>query len=153
MFHLISGLLLGIQKDIRVKSQKSMVFVLIRGLQKYPSLSVLSRQYPWLNSSKHPITSDASQSCSYSHFTLIKPILLGFYMHNIGICMFVSRKSIEFGVNVDALLSFLNCVPGLTELDICAEFLTDIWTSRILCYLQVNPKISHIKYEQIMFTY
>uniref|UniRef100_A0A671MJZ2 NACHT domain-containing protein n=1 Tax=Sinocyclocheilus anshuiensis TaxID=1608454 RepID=A0A671MJZ2_9TELE len=55
------------------------------------------------------------------------------------------RKNTEFDVNVDALLSFLSCVPGLTEVDIQAEYLTDIWTSKILSYLQVNPKISHIK--------
>lgn len=59
--------------------------------------------------------------------------------------MFVPRKNTEFDVNVDALLSFLSCVPGLTEVDIQAEYLTDIWTSKILSYLQVNPKISHIK--------
>jgi len=75
----------------------------------------------------------------------IYPSFLCFYMHNIGICVFVPRKNREFGVNVDALLSFISCVPGLTELDLRAEYLTDIWTSRILCYLQVNPKISHIK--------
>ncbi|KAK7163649.1 hypothetical protein R3I93_007639 [Phoxinus phoxinus] len=59
---------------------------------------------------------------------------------------FSGLKNIEFGVNVDALLSFISCVPGLTELDLRAEYLTDIWTSKILCYLQVNPKISHIKF-------
>ncbi len=48
-------------------------------------------------------------------------------------------------MNVDALLSFLNCVPGLTEVDVHSEYLTDIWTSRILSYFQINPKISHIK--------
>ncbi|XP_056109384.1 uncharacterized protein LOC130087183 [Rhinichthys klamathensis goyatoka] len=59
---------------------------------------------------------------------------------------FSELKNMEFGVNVDALLSFMSRVPGLTELDLRAEYLTDIWTSRILCYLQVNPKISHIKF-------
>ncbi|XP_067219391.1 uncharacterized protein [Chanodichthys erythropterus] len=92
--------------------------------------------------------------CSYQGFTKISFALCPFSAvpmtefleasHNLR--CFSELKSIEFGVNVDALLSFLNCVPGLTELDICAEFLTDIWTSRILCYLQVNPKISHIKF-------
>ncbi|XP_043076336.1 uncharacterized protein LOC122325345 isoform X2 [Puntigrus tetrazona] len=59
---------------------------------------------------------------------------------------FSNTKNREFGVNVDALLSFLNCVPGLTEVDIHSEYLTDIWTSRILSYLQINPKISHIQF-------
>uniref|UniRef100_A0A8C2A692 NACHT domain-containing protein n=1 Tax=Cyprinus carpio TaxID=7962 RepID=A0A8C2A692_CYPCA len=59
---------------------------------------------------------------------------------------FSDMKNTEFDVNVDALLSFLSCVPGLTEVDIQAEYLTDIWTSKILSYLQVNPKISHIKF-------
>ncbi|XP_016430870.1 uncharacterized protein LOC107757802 [Sinocyclocheilus rhinocerous] len=58
---------------------------------------------------------------------------------------FSDMKNTEFDMNVDALLSFLSCVPGLTEVDIQAEYLTDIWTSKILSYLQVNPKISHIK--------
>ncbi|XP_052389054.1 uncharacterized protein LOC127935308 isoform X5 [Carassius gibelio] len=59
---------------------------------------------------------------------------------------FSDMKNTEFDVNVDALLSFLSHVPGLTEVDIQAEYLTDIWTSKILSYLQVNPKISHIKF-------
>ncbi|KAL1281020.1 hypothetical protein QQF64_015620 [Cirrhinus molitorella] len=59
---------------------------------------------------------------------------------------FSEIKNTEFGVNVDALLSFLSCVPGLTEVDMHAEYLTDVLTSKILSYLQVNPKISHIKF-------
>ncbi|XP_058621317.1 NACHT, LRR and PYD domains-containing protein 1 homolog [Onychostoma macrolepis] len=59
---------------------------------------------------------------------------------------FSKMKITEFGVNVEALLSFLSCVPGLTEVDIHSEYLTDIWASRILSYLQINPKISHIKF-------
>ncbi|XP_059419093.1 uncharacterized protein LOC132154526 isoform X1 [Carassius carassius] len=59
---------------------------------------------------------------------------------------FSDMKNTEFDVNVDALLSFLSHVPGLTEVDIQAEYLTDIWTSKILSYLQVNPKISHVKF-------
>ncbi|XP_016420846.1 uncharacterized protein LOC107750089 [Sinocyclocheilus rhinocerous] len=59
---------------------------------------------------------------------------------------FSKMKITEFGVNVDALLSFLNCVPSLTAVDIHSEYLTDIWTSRILSYLQINPNISHIKF-------
>ncbi|XP_026050762.1 NACHT, LRR and PYD domains-containing protein 3-like [Carassius auratus] len=59
---------------------------------------------------------------------------------------FSDMKNTEFDANVDALLSFLSHVPGLTEVDIQAEYLTDIWTSKILSYLQVNPKIPHIKF-------
>ncbi|XP_067308815.1 uncharacterized protein [Pseudorasbora parva] len=69
-----------------------------------------------------------------------------FFKSSHNLRCFSELESVEFGVNVDALLSFLTCVPGLTELDLRAEYLTDIWTSRIVCYLQVNPKISHIKF-------
>ncbi|CAM4587756.1 unnamed protein product [Leuciscus chuanchicus] len=69
-----------------------------------------------------------------------------FFKSSHNLRCFSELKNIEFGVNVDALLSFISCVPGLTELDLQAEYLTDIWTSRILCYLQANPKISHIKF-------
>ncbi|XP_039532725.1 uncharacterized protein LOC120482453 isoform X2 [Pimephales promelas] len=69
-----------------------------------------------------------------------------FFKSSHNLRCFSELKNREFGVNVDALLSFISCVPGLTELDLRAEYLTDIWTSRILCYLQVNPKISHINF-------
>lgn len=140
MLFLISGLLLGTQKGIRVKPQKNLGYVIIRVFQKYPLVFVLSLQYPWLTYSRHLKTSGASQIC--------RSILLisqYFIISSANICVFVPRKNTEFDVNVDALLSFLSCVPGLTEVDIQAEYLTDIWTSKILSYLQVNPKISHIK--------
>lgn len=82
----------------------------------------------------------------YLVILLISPsLLVFFYTYNTGVCVFIPSKNTEFGVNVDALLSFLSCVPGLTEVDIHSEYLTDIWTSRIMSYLQINPKISHIK--------
>ncbi|XP_073728478.1 uncharacterized protein [Misgurnus anguillicaudatus] len=59
---------------------------------------------------------------------------------------FSNVKDVEFGENLDLLLSFLNSVPGLTEVDIHATYLTEIWTSRILSYLHVNPKISRIMF-------
>ncbi|XP_055057251.2 uncharacterized protein [Misgurnus anguillicaudatus] len=59
---------------------------------------------------------------------------------------FSNVKDVEFGENLDLLLSFLNSVPGLTEVDIHATYLTEIWTSRILSYLHVNPKISCVMF-------
>ncbi|XP_050957215.1 uncharacterized protein LOC127158108 [Labeo rohita] len=115
---ILSGLLLGIQKGIRVKSQRNMVFVIIRVFQKYP--------------------------LAFSPFSLIP--MTDFLKTSNTLKCFSEMKNTEFDVNVDSLLSFLSCVPGLTEVDIHAEYLTDIWTSRILSYLQVKPKISHIKF-------
>ncbi|XP_056337467.1 uncharacterized protein LOC130247973 [Danio aesculapii] len=59
---------------------------------------------------------------------------------------FSDVNNTEFGLNVDSLVSWLSCVPGLTEIDMHSEYLTDMWASRILSFLQVNPKISHIKF-------
>ncbi|XP_073786714.1 uncharacterized protein isoform X1 [Danio rerio] len=70
----------------------------------------------------------------------------GFLKTSNNLRCFSDVNNTEFGVNVDSLVSFLSCVPGLTEVDMHSEYLTDIWASRILSFLQVNPKISHIKF-------
>ncbi|KAA0718632.1 NACHT, LRR and PYD domains-containing protein 3 [Triplophysa tibetana] len=60
---------------------------------------------------------------------------------------FSDLKDTEFNENVDLLLSYLKSVPGLFEVDLRTEHLTEIWTSRILSFFHVNPKISHITYK------
>ncbi|XP_056600543.1 uncharacterized protein LOC130418425 isoform X3 [Triplophysa dalaica] len=59
---------------------------------------------------------------------------------------FSDVKDKEFNENVDLLLSYLKSVPGLVEVDLRTEHLTEIWTSRILSFFQLNPKISHITF-------
>ncbi|XP_057188897.1 uncharacterized protein LOC130553778 [Triplophysa rosa] len=59
---------------------------------------------------------------------------------------FSDVKDADFNENVDLLLSYLKSVPGLVEVDVRTEHLTEIWTSRILSFFHANPKISHITF-------
>lgn len=136
-----------------------MVHIIIRPFQKYPSLSLIFPQYQQLIggiSLRYAITSDASRTCEYSYLSSDHLYLANFpysYQSFIGIFIFVFRKDTEFNENVDLLLSYLKSVPGLVEVDLRTEHLTEIWTSRILSFFHLNPKISHITYEKILFAY
>ncbi|XP_030629296.1 NACHT, LRR and PYD domains-containing protein 3-like [Chanos chanos] len=53
----------------------------------------------------------------------------------------------EFDVQFNALLSFLNSVPGLKEVDLTVNRLTESWAARILSLIQTCPSLQDISVE------